>query len=98
VEVRVTLANLGPRRGREVVQLYVRQPVARISRPIKQLKAFAKVALEPGEARVVSLRVRAAHLGYTREDGTYVVEPGTFQALVGTSSDTIMTGTFEVER
>lgn len=96
VEVAARLANRGPRAGREVVQLYVRQPVASVSRPVRQLKAFEVVALEPGASWVVTLRVPAAELGFTHTDGRYAVEPGPFQVFVGTSSEGGLEGGFEV--
>ncbi|WP_375461475.1 glycoside hydrolase family 3 N-terminal domain-containing protein [uncultured Enterovirga sp.] len=96
LDVKVRITNTGARAGREVVQLYVRQPVASVSRPLRQLKAFEKVALSPGESRIVSLRVPAAELGYHDDDGSYVVEPGPFQVFVGSSSDATLSGAFEV--
>ncbi len=96
LEVRVRLANTGARAGREVVQLYVRQPVASLSRPLRQLKAFEKVALAPGESRVVTLRVPAQDLRFHREDGSFALEPGPFQVFVGTSSDTVLSGAFDL--
>lgn len=86
LEVRVRIRNEGARAGQDVVQLYVRDPVASRSRPVRELKAFAKVALEPGEARTVTLRVPVRDLGFHLEDGTYVVEPGEFQLFAGASS------------
>jgi beta-glucosidase len=94
--IRVRLANAGTRPGREVVQLYIRQTIASISRPVRQLKAFEKVALGPGESRNVTLRVPAADLGFHREDGSYVVETGPFEAYVGLSSGTTLSAAFEV--
>ena len=96
LEVRVRLANTGARAGREVVQLYIRQPVASVSRPLRQLKAFEKVALGPGESRTVTLRVSAADLGYHGQDGSYRVEPGPFQVFVGTSSAATLSAAFDV--
>jgi len=96
VEVRATLSNTGPRAGREVVQLYVRQMHASRSRPARQLKSFAKVGLEPGAARQVILRVPVAEIGFHRDDGSYVVEPGRYQVFLGTSSDAQLAGEVEV--
>jgi beta-glucosidase len=79
-----------------VVQLYVRQPVASSTRPLRQLKAFEKVALAPGERRRVTLRVPAAELGFHREDGSYVVEPGPREVFVGTSSEAALSGRVEI--
>lgn len=94
--VSVEVGNAGTRPGREVIQLYIRQTVASVSRPVRQLKAFEKIALAPGETRRVTLRVPVRDLGFHREDGSYVVEPGPFEAYVGTSSSTTLRGEFEV--
>ncbi|MDQ4060080.1 MAG: glycoside hydrolase family 3 C-terminal domain-containing protein, partial [Pseudomonadota bacterium] len=96
VEVRVTVTNVGGRIGKEVAQLYVRDVVASRSRPVRELKGFDKIALAPGESRVVSFRVPARELGFHLEDGRYVVEPGLFQVWVGGSSLADLGGTFEV--
>jgi len=96
VEVQVTIRNTGTRAGQEVVQLYVRDPVASRSRPVRELKAFEKIALQPGEARTVTLRVPVRNLGFHLEDGTYVVEPGEFQVFVGGSSLADLEGRFTV--
>lgn len=96
LEVQVRLANYGLVEGREVVQLYVRQPVASVSRPLRQLKAFEKVSVGRGDSRLLTFRVPAAELGFHREDGSYVVEPGPFHVFVGSSSDAPLWGTFEV--
>ncbi len=96
VEVRAMLRNVGPRAGREVVQLYVRQPYASRSRPARQLKAFEKVGLEPGAARQLALRIPVSELGFHRGDGSYVVEPGRYQVFLGTSSGAQLAGEVEV--
>jgi beta-glucosidase len=96
LEVRVRVENTGPRAAREVAQLYVRDPVATRSRPIRELKAFEAVRLEPGEAREVTFRVPAAELGFHLADGTYVVEPGAFQVWAGADARAGLEGRFEV--
>ncbi|MBA3517979.1 MAG: glycoside hydrolase family 3 C-terminal domain-containing protein, partial [Rhizobiales bacterium] len=96
LEVRVSVANTGDRLGQEVVQLYVRDPVASRSRPLRQLKGFQKISLAPGESRVASFRIPASNLGFHLPDGTYVVEPGTFQVWVGGDSNANLQGQFEV--
>lgn len=98
LEVRATLRNVGSRPGREVVQLYVRQLHASRSRPARQLKAFQKVALGPGDTRRLSLRLPVSELGFHLEDGTYLVEPGRYQIYLGTASDAPLSGEFEVTR
>lgn len=96
LSVTVKLANIGERAGRELVQLYIRQRVASRSRPLRRLAAFEKVALAPGESQTVTLRVPVGTLGFHTDDGTYVVEPGPFEAFVGTASDTTLSVPFTV--
>jgi beta-glucosidase len=79
-----------------VVQLYVRQPVASRSRPVRQLKSFAKVMLAVGESREVVLEVPAAALGFHDEQGRYSVEAGLFEAYLGTSSKAPLLGGFSL--
>jgi beta-glucosidase len=96
LEVQVEVRNTGTRAGKEVAQLYVRDPVASRSRPVRELKAFEKVALAPGEARTLTLRVPVRDLGFHLDDGTYVVEPGRFEVGVGGDSRASLTASFEV--
>ncbi|HEY8564232.1 MAG TPA: beta-glucosidase BglX [Beijerinckiaceae bacterium] len=96
IRVSVKLSNTGARTGRELVQLYTRQPAASRSRPMRELKAFAKVELKAGETRRVALEVPAKDLGFHLEDGTYVVEPGVFQIFVGGDAETDFMSTVEV--
>ena len=96
LEVQVKITNTGPREGKEVAQLYVRDPVASRSRPVRELKAFEKIALAPGETRPLAFRVPVRELGFHLEDGTYVVEPGRFEVGVGGDSRAALTASFEV--
>ena len=86
LEVSVSVRNTGAREGQEVVQLYTRDPVASRSRPLRELKAFEKIALKPGETKRVTLRVPVESLGFHLDDGTTLVEAGAIQAFVGGSS------------
>ena len=86
LEVQVDLTNAGSRPGQEVVQLYIRDPVASRSRPVRELKAFEKVPLAPGETRRVTLQVPVENLGFHLEDGTYLVEAGEIQVFLGGDS------------
>ena len=90
LQVSVEVTNTGSRRGQEVVQVYVRDLEAHLQRPEKELKAFTKVALEPGERKTVRLPLTRESLAYfddsTRE---WVAEAGTFEVLVGASSQDI---------
>ncbi|MEU8238480.1 glycoside hydrolase family 3 N-terminal domain-containing protein [Actinoplanes missouriensis] len=82
----VTVRNTGDRRGAEVVQLYATDPVAQVSRPVRELIAFAKVGLEPGEQAVVSFDVHTDRLSFTGLDGHRIVEPGEIRLFAGSSS------------
>jgi len=85
--VEVTVANTGDRPGREVVQLYVGDPVAAVARPPRELKAFAKVRLEPGEQRRVTFALGARDLSYwSAEHHRWLLEGGEFEIAVGASS------------
>ncbi len=96
VRVSVLVSNSGSRDGQEVVQLYVRQPVASISRPVRQLKAFEKITLKAGKSRRIVLSVSSGELGYHDAQGRYIVEPGRFEVFVGNSSLTDLKGEFTV--
>lgn len=87
VEVSATVTNTGERAGAEVVQVYVRDPEAAVLRPTRELKAFAKVALAPGESRTVTFTLDARDLSYWHPGlRRWVVEGGTFVVEVGASS------------
>lgn len=85
-QVLVDVTNTGKREGTEVVQLYIRDLVSSVTRPIKELKAFRKIALRPGETKTVSLDIRPDALAFYDVNMKYVVEPGDFEVMVGTSS------------
>jgi beta-glucosidase-like glycosyl hydrolase len=97
IVVRFDLANTGDRPGIEVVQLYVRDPVASITRPVLELKGFAPVALDPGEKREVTFDIPADLLAFTGVDLDRIVEPGLVEVKVGASSaDIRLEGTVEL--
>ncbi len=83
----VTVRNAGERAGEEVVQLYVRDPVASVSRPKHELKDFARVALDPGQARQLQFEITRDMLGFHGADCTWSVEPGVFEISVGGSQE-----------
>lgn len=90
VKVQVTVKNTGKRAGKEVVQLYVGDPESSLVRPPKELKGFAKVELQPGESKTVSFELdERAFAFYDPYQSRWVVEPGEFQILVGSSSQDI---------
>ncbi|HEX9048465.1 MAG TPA: glycoside hydrolase family 3 N-terminal domain-containing protein, partial [Verrucomicrobiae bacterium] len=82
----VNLKNVGKRAGTETVQLYIRDLVSSVTRPVRELKGFAKVSLKPGESRTVSLDITPESLAFYDIDMNYSVEPGEFEIMVGNSS------------
>jgi beta-glucosidase len=85
-QVLVDVTNTGKHEGAEVVQLYIRDVVSTVTRPVKELKGFKKVWLKPGETTTVAIDITPASLKFFDIDMKYVVEPGDFDILVGTSS------------
>ncbi|MBK9291022.1 MAG: beta-glucosidase BglX [Bacteroidetes bacterium] len=85
--LRVSLTNTGQRAGEEVVQLYIRDVVASITRPVKELKGFKKVMLNPGETKEIEFVVTTELLKFYNSDLVYDWEPGEFELMVGGSSD-----------
>ncbi len=97
VEICFTLANTGDRAGEEVPQLYLRDVYASMPRPVKELKGFTRVALQPGECCEVCFRLPVDIMAFYDDDLRLVVEPGTFQVMVGASSTDIrLCGQFDV--
>lgn len=90
IEVKVQVRNTGQRTGKEVVQLYVRDLVSSVVTPVKQLKAFAKPELKPGEQKEVTLRVPVSELCLIDKDGNPFLESGEFEIQVGNASDCIL--------
>ncbi|GJM28491.1 MAG: glycosyl hydrolase [Cyclobacteriaceae bacterium] len=94
VSVEVTVTNKGKVAGEEVTQLYIRDVVASVVRPIKELKGFQKYSLDPGQSRNVVFQLTEAELGFYDGAGNYHVEPGEFEIMVGTSSKEGLNGNF----
>ncbi len=94
--VETDVTNSGKVAGDEVVQLYVRDDVASVTRPIKALKGFRRIRLEPGERRTVRFVLRADDLALYNRDMEFVVEPGTFTVYVGGSSTDVQEARFEI--
>ena len=84
--VAVTVTNTGKCEGEEVVQLYVRDEVASITRPIKELKGFEKIKLNPGESKTVTFDVKDEQLGFYNNQMKFIVEKGDFTLMVGGNS------------
>jgi beta-glucosidase len=90
IHVKITVKNTGSRYGAEVAQLYVSDPVATVLRPAKELKAFEKVFLQPGEGRTIALNVKVADLAFFDESKSdWNIEAGDFILQLGNSSGNI---------
>jgi beta-glucosidase len=98
VTVSVQVTNTGKRVGDEVVQLYIRDTAASMTRPVKELKGFERITLRPGEERRVEFTLSPQLLGFYNRDMRFVVEPGEFKVMVGNSSadDHGLDSSFEV--
>jgi beta-glucosidase len=98
VTIKAEVKNTGKRAGDEVVQLYINDAVASVTRPVKELKGFKRIHLEPGESEIVEFRLPVENLAFYNRDMERVVEPGMFRVMVGRSSeDILLEGEFEVE-
>ncbi|WP_233809606.1 glycoside hydrolase family 3 N-terminal domain-containing protein [Paraburkholderia sp. HP33-1] len=86
VELQFDVKNVGEQEGTEVVQVYVRDKVASLVRPVRELKGFARVELRPGETGRVTVAIPVDMLNFTNDRGERVVEPGVFDVMVGSSS------------
>jgi beta-glucosidase len=98
-EIRISVAvkNIGDCEGDEVVQLYVRDADARVTRPVMELKGFKRVTLKPGATRTVTFTLFVNQLGFCDADMRYVVEPGIIEVMIGAASDDVrMEGKFEI--
>jgi beta-glucosidase len=97
VSVSVDIKNIGSRSGKEVVQLYIRDLIASVTVPVKELKGFRKIMLEPGEKKTVEFKIKHDDLSLYNKSMERVVEPGTFAVMVGSSSEDIrLNGEFVV--
>jgi beta-glucosidase len=97
INVAVTVRNTGKVAGDEVVQLYLRDPVASVARPVQELRGFKRVTLAPGEASRVSFRLSGSQMAVFGLDNQWRVEPGRMEVMVGSSSADIRArGEFEL--
>jgi beta-glucosidase len=91
-----TVTNTGSRRGDEVVQLYIHDPVASISQPVRRLRGFERVTLAPGQSRTVTFTLDKSDFGFYDDRGRLVVEPGRIDVYAGSSSNATLTKSFTV--
>jgi len=99
VEIILDVKNTGAVKGDEVVQLYINDVISSTSRPVKELKGYEKISLEPGEKKTVKLKLLPEDLSLFDRNMNFVVEPGIFEVMVGSSSmDIKLKGEFEVKK
>lgn len=97
IDVSVDVENSGNYDGKEVVQLYIRDLVGSVTRPVKELKAFEKVEIKKGETKTVTFKLTVEDLKFYNSNLNFVAEPGQFHVFVGTNSDTTMKAEFELK-
>lgn len=96
VTASITVKNAGDTAGKEVVQLYIRDRVGSISRPMKELKGFEKIELAPGESKTVSFEINKELLSFYNGDLKWGTEPGEFDIMIGTNSNDVSSATIEL--
>ena len=94
--VSVQIENTGKRKGDEVAQLYIRDLVASVTRPVKQLLGFRRITLEPGEKKLVQFMIKQDDLSFYEENMKWICEPGVFKIFVGTNCEDVLEAEFEV--
>ena len=95
IEVSVDITNTGTVEGKEVAQLYIRDVIASVTRPVKELKGFEMIALNPSETKTVTFKLTKDELGFYNNQREFVVEPGEFKIFVGGSSDSNLETTID---
>lgn len=93
----VNVTNTGTRKGKETVQMYTRQMVGSIARPVKELKGFQQIILEPGETKKVSFDISVNDLKFYNSDLKYIYEPGAFKVFIGTNSADVKEADFTLQ-
>ncbi len=96
IQASIEVTNTGNRPGKEIVQLYLRDMVGSISRPVKELKGFEKIELAPGESKTVTFTITEELLKFYNSEIDYVSEPGLFQLMIGPNSRDVQTVEFEL--
>jgi beta-glucosidase len=96
LQASVTVTNTGRRKGDEVVQLYLHDPVASISQPVRRLRGFERVTLNPGKSRTVTFTLDKSDFGFYDNRGKFIVEPGQIDVYAGNSSSAAMMQSFTV--
>jgi beta-glucosidase len=97
VTVSVNVKNTGGRAGEEIVQLYIRDLIANQIRPVKELKGFSKVMLQPGEQKRISFQLTTEQLSYYNSEGVLQIEPGEFHVFVGGNSNEVLQASLQMK-
>jgi len=90
IKVSVSVKNTGKRKGEEVVQLYIRDVVASLVRPVKELKGFEKISLEAKEQKKLEFLLTEKELGFFNNEGKFVFEKGKFEIMIGGNSKEVL--------
>ena len=93
----MNITNTGTRKGKETVQMYTRQMVGSIARPVKELKGFQQINLEPGQTKTVSFPISVDNLKFYNNDLKFVYEPGAFKVFIGANSRDVKEADFKLE-
>jgi beta-glucosidase len=94
IKVNISVKNIGKRSGEEVVQLYIRDKISSTVRPVKELKGFQKVQINPGEIKELQFILTDKELGFYNGEGQFLVEKGEFEVMVGTNSQDLLKTVF----
>jgi len=97
VKISVNLTNTGKVKGKEVAQLYIHDLFASVTRPVRELKGFKLIQLNPSETKIIHFTLTEKELGFYDNKGTFVIEPGKFEVFVGGSSDAKLAQKFTLE-
>jgi len=95
--VSIMVKNTGDRVGKEVAQLYLQDPFASVTRPVRELKGYELVTLEPGEGKTINFNLTGKELGFYDNKGNWQVEPGQYNIFVGGNSDATLMKSFEMK-
>jgi beta-glucosidase len=98
IDISVDVENTGTYKGDEIVQLYINSGAASVTRPVKELKGFVRVSLDPGETKTVTFTLWPKQLGFYDMSMDFVVEPGDINVMIGSSSEDIRAqGIFKIK-